>query len=67
VSSAHAVGDLFRSDVELAVGCLKDEWKTAYGLNGALGSFILNALLWLEDGIKLVFNGLHSAIDSALY
>jgi hypothetical protein len=67
VSSAHAVGDLFRSDVELAVGCLKDEWKIAYGLNGAFGSFIINALLWLEDGIKLVFNGLHAAIDSALY
>ena len=67
VSSAHAVGELFRSDVELAVGCLEDQWNVAYGLKGALGSFILNALLWLEDGIKLVFNGLHAAIDSALY
>lgn len=67
VSSAHAVGDLFRSDVELAVGCLGPEWKTAYGLKGAVGSFIVKALLWLEDGIKLVINGLHAAIDSAIY
>lgn len=67
VSSAHAVGDLFRSDVELAVSCLGSEWKVAYGLKGELGSFIINALLWLQDGIKLVINGLRAALDSALY
>ena len=67
VSSAHDAGDLFRSDVELAVGCLQPEWKTAYGLTGEVGSFIINALLWLEDGIKLVIDGLHAAIDSAIY
>lgn len=67
LSSAHAVGELFRSDVELAVGCLGDEWRIAYGLKGFVGSFITSAVLWLADGIKLVLNGLEAAIDTGIY
>lgn len=67
LSSPHAVGELFRSDVQLAVGCLGDEWRIAYGLKGFIGSFITSAVLWLADGIKLVLNGLEAAIDTGIY
>jgi hypothetical protein len=67
LSNAHAVGELFRSDVELAVGCLGDEWRIAYGLKGFVGSFIASVVLWLTDGIKLVLNGLKAAIDTGIY
>ncbi|GEM_PF-1497269 len=67
LSSPHAVGELFRSEVELAVGCLGDQWKVAYGVTGFIGSFVTSVLLWLVDGIKLVLDGLHAAIDTGIY
>ena len=67
VSSPQAVGGLFRSDVQLAVGCLGDEWGTAYGLTGFIGSFVTSVVLWLADGIRLVLDGLHAAIDTGIY
>jgi hypothetical protein len=67
LSSPHAVGELFRSDVQLAVGCLGDEWKTAYGVTGFIGSFVTSVVLWLADGIRLVLDGLRAAVDTGLY
>ena len=67
VSTAHSAGELFRSDIELAVGCLGEQWKQAYGISGFIGQFVVSLLLWLEDGIKLVVNGLRAAIDTAIY
>jgi len=67
VSTAHGAGELFRNGVELAVGCLGKQWQTAYGLNGFIGSFIVRTLLWLADGIRLVLDGLHGAIDNTIY
>jgi hypothetical protein len=67
VSTARAAGELFRADVELAVGCLGDQWKAAYGIRGFIGQFIVSVALWLADGIKLVLTGLQAAIDSGIY
>jgi hypothetical protein len=58
---------LFRADVELAVGCLGDQWKDAYGETGFLGQFIVTVALWLADGIRLIVNGLEAAIDTGIY
>lgn len=67
VSNAQAVGELFRSDVELAVRCLGDQWKEAYGITGFVGDFVAEVVLWLDDGIKLVVDGLQAAINGAIY
>jgi hypothetical protein len=67
VSSATTVGALFRSAVDLAVGCLGSEWKVGYGFAGDLGSFAIGAVLWLVDGVKLVVDGVHAAIDTAVF
>lgn len=67
VSSAHAVGELFRSAAGLAAGCLGGQWEVAYGLSGSLGSFAVGVVLWLEDGIKLVLQGAQAAVDTAIY
>jgi hypothetical protein len=67
VSSPHAVGELFRSVTGLAVGCLGGQWEIAYGLTGALVSFVVGVLVWLADGIKLVLQGLQAAVDTAIY
>jgi len=67
VSNAHAVGELFRSATDLAVGCLGDQWRIAYGITGFVASFVTKVVLWLADGIKLVIDGLREAVESALY
>jgi hypothetical protein len=67
VSTAQAAGQLFSSDVELAVGCLGDQWKNAYGISGFIGQFIVSVALWLTQGIKLVLTGLQAAIDTGIY
>jgi hypothetical protein len=67
VSSAHAVGELFRSDVSLAINCLGEQWRIAYGLTGFVATFYTGVALWLVDGVKLVIDGLRGAVDSALY
>lgn len=66
VSTAHAVGELFRYDVELAVGCLGEQWKKAYGITGFIGRFVVSTGLWFVGGVKLVLNGLKAAIDSSI-
>ena len=67
VSTAQAAGQLFRADVELAIGCLGSQWKQAYRISGFIGQFIVKIALWLYDGIRLVLTGLQSAIDSGIY
>lgn len=67
VTSASTAGQLFRSAVDWAVGCLSDQWKTAYGLSGEIGMFVVSVVLWLADGIRLVVDGMQAAIDSAIY
>jgi hypothetical protein len=67
VTSATTAGQMFRGAVEWAVGCLADEWKEAYGLSGAIGSFVVSIDLWLADGIRLVVDGMQEAIDGAVY
>ena len=67
VASAHDAGEVFRTAAELATGCLGDEWKVAYGLAGAVRSFVAGVLLWLVDGIKLVFAGIGAALDTGIY
>ncbi|MGH3197874.1 MAG: hypothetical protein ACRDNT_18605 [Streptosporangiaceae bacterium] len=67
VSTAHAVGELFRNDVDLAIDCLGDQWQQAYGITGFVGVFVAKVVLWLVDGIKLVVDGLQAAINSAIY
>jgi hypothetical protein len=67
VGTAHGAGELFRADVEFAVGCLGDHWQEAYGLNGFIGSFIVSTALWLASGIRLVVDGLHELIDNVVY
>jgi hypothetical protein len=67
VSSAHAVGELFRSAAGLATGCLGGQWEVAYGLSGSLGSFAVGVVIWLEDGIKLVLQGAQAAVETGIY
>ncbi|MCX5287094.1 MULTISPECIES: hypothetical protein [unclassified Streptomyces] len=67
LSSAHAVGELFRADIGLAVGCLGDQWPIAYGSAGSAAQFYSSVLLWLPDGIKLVAAGRQAAFDNVLY
>jgi len=67
LSSAHAIGELFRADIDLAVGCLGDQWPIAYGVTGSVAQFYASAVLWLPDGIKLVSAGLRAAFDNVLY
>lgn len=67
VSTARAVGELFRGDVELAVRCLGEQWQKAYGITGFTGHFVADVALWLPGGIRLVVNGLQSAVNGAIY
>ncbi|MFE9600889.1 hypothetical protein [Streptomyces hokutonensis] len=67
LSSAQAIGDLFRADINLAVGCLRDPWQIAYDLTGSVAQFYASVVLWLPDGIKLVSAGRQAAFDNVLY
>jgi hypothetical protein len=67
VSTAHAVGELFRSDVELAVRCLGEQWQESYGITGFIGDFVAKIALWLVGGIRLVIDGLQGAVNGAIY
>lgn len=67
VTSAATAGHVFRDDVDWAVGCMGKEWKTAYGLSGWIGQFVVSVVLWLADGIRLVVDGAKAAIDSVIY
>ena len=57
----------FRADADLAFGCLKDQWKVAYGLSGVVTTFAVAVLSWLVDGVKLVIDGIRGAIDAVIY
>jgi hypothetical protein len=67
VSSAHAVGELFRSAAGLATGCMAGEWKIAYGLAGDRASFAVGVVIWLADGVKLVLQGAQAAVETGIY
>lgn len=67
VTSPSAVGDMFRSLANLAVGCLSDQWEIAYGIRGFVASFLAGVVLWFVDGVKLVLDGFRAAIDTAIY
>jgi hypothetical protein len=67
VDDASSAGALFRSVVNLATGCLKDQWQVAYGITGFMRAFAVSVALWLVDGVKLVMQGVQAAIDSAVY
>lgn len=66
-TSASDVGDLFRADTELAVGCLGHEWETAYGEHGLLASFVTSVILWLADGVKLIVDDLDSLVENSFF
>lgn len=67
ISSPAAVGAVFRSGVDISVGCLGSLWTVGYGITGFLGQFLVSVLLWLVDGIKLVVDGLRAAVETAIY
>jgi hypothetical protein len=67
ISSASAVVALFRTATDLAVGCLADQWKAAYGLAGQASTFYIGVLLWLRDGLRLVMQGLEAALETGIY
>ena len=67
ISNAHAAGELFRKDIDLALGCLGPQWKKAYGPTGAVGAFFADLIFWLTDGVNLVVDGVQAAIESAIY
>jgi hypothetical protein len=64
VADPSGIADVFWQDLHLASGCLGDQWEKAYGGPGFLVSFIVDAFLWLVDGIKLVGQGLGGAFES---
>jgi hypothetical protein len=64
----HAnAGAMFRSLVDIAVGCLGKYWPTVIGINGSDGAFALSAALWLADATKIVGDTEQAAIDTAVY
>jgi hypothetical protein len=67
VSTPQAAGGIFRSFTDVAVGCLADTWAAAYHISGSEAAIAVSILLWLADGIKLIWVDLHSLIDSAMY
>lgn len=67
VDSASSAGALFRSVLNLATGCLNDQWLVAYGVTGFIRAFAAAVALWLVDAVKLVVQGVQAVIDSAVF
>jgi hypothetical protein len=67
ITSAAAVGEMFRGVVDTAVSCLGSQIKQAYGIKGVIGKFVISTVLWLVDGIKLVLEGGRALIDTVLF
>jgi hypothetical protein len=66
-TSLSGAASLLRAYMDFAVGCLGSLWGKAYGLTGAVGSFVLKWILWLFDGVKLIIDGIGAAINSVVY
>jgi hypothetical protein len=60
-------GAMFRSLVDIAVGCLGTYWPTVIGINGSQGAVLVSTALWLASATKIIFDTGRAAIDTAIY
>jgi hypothetical protein len=60
-------GAMFRSLVEIAVGCLGKYWPAVTGVNGSQGAVLVSTALWLANATKIIFDTEQAAIDTAVY
>lgn len=65
--SAASIGGLIRSDTDLAVSCLGDEWETGFGVSGAVASAVVSILLWAADAVKLLVDDSWALVDAVRY
>jgi hypothetical protein len=60
-------GAMFRSLVNITVGCLGKYWPTVIGINGPQRALALSIALWLADAMTIVFDTGQAAWDTAVY
>jgi hypothetical protein len=60
-------GAMFRSLVEVAVGCLGKYWPTVAGINGSQGAVLISTAVWLANATKIMADTEQAAIDTAVY
>ena len=60
-------GVMFRSLVDIAVGCLGKYWPAVVGLNAAQGAVAVSTALWLASATKIISDTKQAAIDTAVY
>ena len=62
-------GVMFRSLVDIAVGCLGKYWPAAVGINGSQGALaVQHSTMWLASaGTKIMSDTEQAAIDTAVY
>lgn len=65
--SASGVGGLIRSDTDLAVNCLADEWEVGFGETGAIASAAVGVVLWAVDALKLLVDDVWGLVDAVRY
>jgi hypothetical protein len=60
-------GVMFRSLVDIAVGCLGQYWPAIAGINGSQGALAVSTALWLASATKIMYDTEQAAIDTAVY
>jgi hypothetical protein len=60
-------GMMFRSLVDIAVGCLGKYWPAVTGINGPQGNLLISTALWLANATNIIFDTEQAAIDTAVY
>lgn len=60
-------GAMFRSLVDIAVGCLGNYWPTVIGIDLSQRALALSTALWLADALKAVLDTGQAALDTAVY
>jgi hypothetical protein len=60
-------GVMFRSLVDIAVGCLGKYWPAAAGINGSQAALAYSTALWLANATKIMSDTKQAAIDTAVY
>jgi hypothetical protein len=60
-------GGMFRSLVDIAVGCLGQYWPAIVGINGSQGALVVSTALWLASATKIMYDTEQAAADTAVY
>jgi hypothetical protein len=60
-------GAMFRSLVDIAVGCLGKYWPAVVGINGSAGAVVVSTALWLASATEVMSGTEQAAIDAAVY